>query len=361
MSAQNELEFKGYAMTDPSAWSTLSVTSFQPKTFGPDDVEIAITHCGVCGSDLHTLTGGWGQSHLPLVVGHEIVGKVTRVGANVKSLKAGDRAGVGAQVGSCLDCRACNDNYENYCPKMIHTYNHEYADGVITQGGYATGIRAHERFVFPIPDAVESRHAASMLCAGVTVYSPLKEYGAGPGKKVGVIGIGGLGHYAILFAKAMGAEVYAFTRGTAKAEDAKAMGADHCIATTVDGYWKDLGMTFDILISTVDKFPAGVSIREFLGMLYVHGKFISVGLPDVDQPLPAIHPFDVMMNGSLLGGSHIGSKEDMLEMLALAAEKGVKPWIQELPMKEAGKALEGVQAGKVRYRYVLQQDIAPVA
>lgn len=120
-------------------------------------------------------------------------------------------------------------------------------------------------------------------------------------------------------------------------------------------------MTFDILISTVDKFPAGVSIREFLGMLYVHGKFISVGLPDVDQPLPAIHPFDVMMNGSLLGGSHIGSKEDMLEMLALAAEKGVKPWIQELPMKDAGKALEGVQAGKVRYRYVLQQDIAPVA
>ncbi|OJT06217.1 NADP-dependent alcohol dehydrogenase 6 [Trametes pubescens] len=361
MSAQNELEFKGYAMTDPSAWSTLSVTSFQPKTFGPDDVEIAITHCGVCGSDLHTLTGGWGQSHLPLVVGHEIVGKVTRVGANVKSLKAGDRAGVGAQVGSCLECRACNDNYENYCPKMIHTYNHEYADGVITQGGYATGIRVHERFVFPIPDAVESRHAASMLCAGVTVYSPLKEYGAGPGKKVGVIGIGGLGHYAILFAKAMGAEVYAFTRGTAKAEDAKKMGADHCIDTTVDGYWKGLGMTFDILISTVDKFPAGVSIREFLGMLYVHGKFISVGLPDVDQPLPAIHPFDVMNNGSLVGGSHIGSKEDMLEMLALAAEKGVKPWIQELPMKDAGKALEGVQAGKVRYRYVLQQDIAPVA
>ncbi|EIW58557.1 GroES-like protein [Trametes versicolor FP-101664 SS1] len=362
MSAQQELEFKGYAMTDPSAWSTLTVTPFTPKTFGPDDVEIAITHCGVCGSDLHTLTGGWGAtSRLPLVVGHEDVGKVTRVGANVTSLKPGDRAGVGAQVGSCLQCRACNDNYENYCPHMIHTYNHEHPDGVFTQGGYSTGIRAHERFVFPIPDALESRHAASMLCAGVTVFSPLKAYGAGPGKKVGVIGIGGLGHYAILFAKAMGAEVYAFTRGTGKAADARQMGADHVVDTTVNGYWKDLGMTFDILISTVDQFPAGVSIRQFLSMLYVHGKFISVGLPDVDQPLPAIHPFDVLANGSLVGGSHIGSKEDVLEMLALAAEKGVRPWIVELPMREAGRALEDVRAGRVRYRYVLEQDIVPVA
>lgn len=129
----------------------------------------------------------------------------------------------------------------------------------------------------------------------------------------------------------------------------------------MQGYWKDLGMTFDILISTVDQFPAGVSIRQFLSMLYVHGKFISVGLPDVDQPLPAIHPFDVLANGSLVGGSHIGSKEDVLEMLALAAEKGVRPWIEELPMREAGKALENVKAGKVRYRYVLEQDIVPGA
>ncbi|KAI0823900.1 GroES-like protein [Trametes gibbosa] len=360
MSDQQQLEFKGYAMTDPSTWSKLTITSFQPKTFGPDDVEIAITHCGVCGSDLHTLTGGWGQSHLPLVVGHEIVGKVTRVGENVKDLKVGDRAGVGAQVGSCLCCRACKDNYENYCPDMIHTYNHEYPDGVITQGGYATAIRAHDRFVFPIPDKVESRYAASMLCAGVTVYSPLKAYGCGPGKKVGVIGIGGLGHFAVLFAKAMGAEVYAFTRGTSKAEDVKKMGADHVVDTTVDGYWKALEMTFDILISTVDQFPAGVSIREFLSMLYVRGKFISAGLPDIDQPLPPIHPLDVMKNGSLVGGSHIGSKQEMVEMLALAAEKDIRPWIQELPMKDAGKALEWVKSGEVRYRYVLEQDIVPV-
>ncbi|KAI0668393.1 GroES-like protein [Trametes maxima] len=360
MSAQKELEFKGYAMTDPSVWSNLTVTSFKPKPLAPEDIEIAITHCGVCGSDLHTLTGGWGQASLPLVVGHEIVGRVTRVGEKVQGFKVGDRAGVGAQVGSCLKCRACDDNYENYCQNLIHTYNHVYPDGTATQGGYSTGIRAHERFVFPIPDKLESRYAASMLCAGVTVYSPLKANNAGPGKKVGVIGIGGLGHYAVLFAKAMGCEVWAFTRGTKKADDVKKMGADHVVDTTVDGYWKDLQMTFDILISTVDSFPPGVSIRNFLAMLYVHGKYICVGLPDIDEPLPAIHPFDVLGNGSLIGGSHIGSKEDMIEMLALAAEKDVKPWIEELPMKDAGKALENVKSGKVRYRYVLKQDIAPV-
>ncbi|OSC96858.1 GroES-like protein [Trametes coccinea BRFM310] len=361
MSGQKELEFKGYAVTDPSAWSQLSVVPFQPKNFGPDDVELAITHCGVCGSDLHTASGGWGPVSPPLIVGHEIVGKVTRVGENVKDVKVGDRVGIGAQVGSCLKCRACNDNYENYCPNSIYTYAGQYPDGVRTQGGYATAIRAHHHFVFPIPDQLESRHAAPMLCGGVTVFSPLKANGCGPGKKVGVIGIGGLGHFAVMFAKAMGAEVWAFTRGTAKAEDAKKMGADHVVDTTVDGYWNDLFRTFDIIISTVDHFPPGVTLRNIFSMLYVHGKYITVGMPDMDEPLPTIHPFDITLNGCLVGGSAIGSREDVMEMLQLAAEKGIKPWIQELPMKEASKAFEGVKSGKVRYRYVLQQDIAPVA
>lgn len=238
---------------DPGAWNSLSLISYQPKTFQDDDVELAITHCGVCGSDVHTLTQGWGGCHLPLVVGHEIVGIVTRVGAKVTEFKPGDRVGVGAQIGSCMQCKRCKSDNENYCLSIIDTYvrikiphqprlsgltgfqqNSVYPDGVVSQGGYSTAIRAHERYVFKIPDAIESRDAASMFCAGLTVYSPLRTNGAGPGKKVGVIGIGGLGHYAVLFAKAMDAEVYAFTHSPSKLEDAKKMGADHAITTHDD-------------------------------------------------------------------------------------------------------------------------------
>ncbi|KZT11120.1 GroES-like protein [Laetiporus sulphureus 93-53] len=355
------LEFKGYAMTDPDQYSALSLISYQPKTFQEDDVEIAITHCGVCGSDVHTLSQGWGNSRLPLVVGHEIIGKVTRVGSKVKDFKVGDRAGVGAQIGSCMDCKRCKTDNENYCLKMIDTYNDVYPDGVIAQGGYSTGIRAHQRFVFKIPDAIESRHAASMFCAGLTVYSPLKYNGCGPGKKVGVLGIGGLGHYAVLFAKAMGAEVYAFTHSESKLEDAKKMGADHVISTHNDDFHKPLEGELDILISTADVFREDRPFKSYLSMLFVHGKFINVGLPNRDNPLPRMHAFDLQPNGVFIGGSHIGNKLECQEMLELAAEKGIKPWIEELPMSQAKAAIEGVKSGKVRYRYVLTQDIAPVS
>lgn len=235
--------------------------------------------------------------------------------------------------------------------------NGEYPDGVVTQGGYSTAIRAHQQFVFPIPDEIESRDAASMLCGGLTVYSPLKTYGAGPGKKVGVVGIGGLGHYAILWAKAMGAEVYAFTHSSSKMEDIKKMGADHVVDTGKKDYHKALARTLDLIVSTRDHFDAETPLDGYLSMLYVHGKFITVGIPDADNPLPTIHPFILAGNGCMVGGSAIGSKKECLEMLELAREKGVKPWIEEMPMKDAKKALEGVKAGRVRYRYVLTQDI----
>ncbi|KAI0373526.1 GroES-like protein [Pilatotrama ljubarskyi] len=350
--------FKGYALTDPAKWTDLEVVEFKPKTFQPEDVEIAITHCGVCGSDLHTITQGWGESKLPLVVGHEIVGTATRVGAKVTTIKPGDRVGVGAQIGSCLDCTRCKMDYENYCTQMVETYNDEYPDGIITQGGYSTAIRAHERFVFPIPNGVESRDAASMLCAGLTVFSPLKTHGAGPGKKVGVIGIGGLGHYALLFAKALGAEVFAFTHDTSKFGDIKKMGADHIVNTSEKDFHTDFAGSLDIIISTLDTYTPNTPLSDFLSMLFVHGKFISVGIPNADNPLPQIHPFDLMPSGALLGGSHIGSKTECLEMLQLAANKGVKPWIEELPMKDAGTALRNLYDNKVRYRYVLTQDLA---
>ncbi|EKM59465.1 uncharacterized protein PHACADRAFT_170038 [Phanerochaete carnosa HHB-10118-sp] len=355
--ANDHPEFKGYALVDSKRFTDLEVTTFEPKKFTTEDVEITITHCGVCGSDLHTLKQGWGESKLPLVVGHEIVGHAVRVGDNVKDIKVGDRVGVGAKIGSCMQCKQCKDGMENYCPKGVSTYNSVYPDGIVTQGGYSTAIRAHQQFVFPIPDGIESRYAASMLCGGLTVFSPLVTNDTGPGKKVGVIGIGGLGHYAILFAKALGAEVWAFTHSPDKMEDAKKLGADYVIDTNNEDFAKPHAHSLDLIVSTMDSTPQ-LPIKQFLSMLYVHGRFVTVGLPDKDEPLPTLHAFDLVPNGYYVGGSAIGSKKECMQMLKLAAEKGIKPWIEELPMKDAKKALEGMGSNEVRYRYVLTQDLA---
>ncbi|KAH8116150.1 GroES-like protein [Phellopilus nigrolimitatus] len=353
--SRGQKTFKGYAITDLKRWSDFSVVDFPSKNWEETDVEVAITHCGVCGSDVHTLTSGWGDYEVPLVAGHEIVGTAVRVGSKVKSgIKPGDRVGVGAQIGSCYTCKQCKHDNENYCPKKIDTYNSNYPDGVRTQGGYSTGIIAHEQFVFPIPDAVSSADACSMLCAGLTVYSAMKRNGAGPGKKVGVIGIGGLGHYAILFANGLGAEVYAFSHGRSKEKDAKQMGASHYIFTEAEGFHKDLQMTLDLIISTRDV-AEGFPLVEYLSMLDVHGKFISVGMPDSELPPTSVSTF--AKNACSVGGSHIGSKKEALEMLDLAAKKGIHPWIEELPMKDVKTAVEGVKNNNIRYRYVLKQDI----
>ncbi|OCH93100.1 GroES-like protein [Obba rivulosa] len=355
-----EIEFKGYGITttDPAKWSEFEVVPIKPKHFGPRDVDVAIKYCGVCGSDVHTLTGGWGSTpNVPLVVGHEIVGNVTRVGDAVTEFKPGDRVGVGAQIGSCGECRACKAGDENYCPKMIHTYNNFYPDGVLSQGGFSTGIRAHEQFVFKIPDGLELRDAATMTCAGLTVFSPLKVNGCGPGKTVGVIGIGGLGHYAILFAKAMGATVYAFSHSASKEADIQKMGADFVVSTHDPDYYQPLQGTIDIIISTIDHYSPDRPLKSYLSMLATHGRFITCGLPDADNPLPPVHPFDLTYNGCYIGGTHMGSKREAVEMLQLAADKGVKPWVQELPMSQAKQAIEGVKTGKARYRYVLKQDL----
>jgi len=358
MSNVNATVFKGYAVTDPKNWDKFEVIEFKPKNWTEDDVEIAITHCGVCGSDVHTIDpSAWGKGNYPIVPGHEIVGKAIRVGSNVTDVKVGDRVGVGAQIFSCLECRACKSDNENYCPKMVDTYNDRYPgpDGVVTQGGYSTAIRANKQFIFKIPDGLESKYAASMLCAGLTVFSPLKRNGCGPGKKVGIVGIGGLGHYAVLFAKALGAEVYAFTHSDHKKADIEKLGADHIVLTGTPGWEIPLARQLDIIISTRDSskdFP----MKEYLSTLWIDGHFITVGLPD--EPLPPINVFDLLKNASRIGSSHIGSKVEALEMMQLAADKGIKPWIEELPMKDCNKAVRGVKEGKARYRYVLTQDLA---
>ncbi|KAF8676893.1 GroES-like protein [Rhizoctonia solani] len=358
----SDIQFKGYAIHDKKKWSDLKPVEIQPKKWEETDIDIAITHCGVCGSDIHTLTNGWGNlDHLPLVVGHEIIGKAVRVGsiaAEKTGFKVGDRVGVGAHIWSCGECQACKTDNENYCPKGLDTYNSPYPDGIISQGGFSTAIRADHRFAFPIPEKLKSEHAASMLCAGLTVFSPLVRNGCGPGKKVGIVGLGGLGHYGVMFAKALGAEVYVLSHSPNKEADAKKLGADHFIVTSdkVASQMEKIQLSLNLIISTVDV-TEGYPLKDFLPLLFVNGVFVNVGIPD--SPLPQIGPFDIVANGVHLAGSLIGSKKEAIQMLQLAADKGIEPWIELMPMSKVKEAVEGMKEGKPKYRYVLVQDFVP--
>ena len=348
---------------------------------------------GVCGSDVHTITGGWGELGSGWVCpGHEIVGKVTHVGDEVTEFKVGQRVGVGAQVYSCLKCDRCKNNNENYCPEMVDTYNAKFPDGVETQGGYSTTIRTHDQYVFAIPDALKSEDAAPMLCAGLTVYSPLVRNGTGPGKRVGIVGIGGLGRefkaphlphlpsspwawpselhrapspatlqthpliadFAIQFAKALGAEVVVFSHSANKEKDARDLGADDFVLTSEKDFAKPLFSTLDYILSAAD--AAKLPISDLVTCLKVGGQFTSVGLPDGNWE--DLHPMKLMGSAAAVGATHIGSKKEAYDMLDLAAKKGVAPIIDEvLPMSQAAKAIEAVKNNTVRYRYVLRNDL----
>ncbi|KAJ9646522.1 hypothetical protein H2199_002571 [Coniosporium tulheliwenetii] len=356
--SSTDYTFQGWLGKGPDSVEGKMVwEQYEPKTWSESDVDIKITHCGICGSDIHTLRSGWGPTLYPCCVGHEIVGHAVRVGKNVeKGIKVGDRVGIGAQSSSCLrpECEECAAGMENHCQRMVGTYNGKYPDGSKSYGGYADYARAPSHFVIKIPDAIPSAEAAPMLCGGVTVYAPLKKNGCGPGKKVGIVGIGGLGHFGLLFAKALGADkVVAISRTGAKKEDAKKMGADDFIATDEDKRWaKTHARSLDLIISTVSspKMP----LMDYLSLLRTNGQFIQVGAPE--DPIPAFSAFALIGKGVKIGGSMIGAPHEIDEMLQLAAEKGVKPWIQERPLKEANQAVVDMDAGKARYRICLVNE-----
>jgi len=351
-----DYKFEGWMGLDQkSVEGNMKWQEFEPKTWSESDVDIKITHSGICGSDLHTLRSGWGPTMYPACVGHEIVGTAVRVGKNVeKGIKVGDRVGVGAQSDSCLkpDCEECSSGVENHCQNgMVGTYNGKYKDGSKSQGGYATYHRAPSHFVMKIPDEIPSEDAAPMMCGGITVFSPLKQNGCGPGKKVGIVGVGGLGHFGVLFAKALGADkVVGISRSAAKKDDVLKMGADEYIATDDDKDWATHhAKSLDLIISTVSspKMP----LMEYLQLLRVKGTFIQVGAPE--DKLPDMTAFAFIAKGVKFGGSMIGSPGEIEEMLHFAAKHNVKPWIQKIPMKDANKAIVDMEAGKARYRYSL--------
>ncbi|KAE8978721.1 hypothetical protein PR002_g24631 [Phytophthora rubi] len=312
---------------------------YESRPLGHGDVEIKISHCGICGSDVHVIDSDWKPTLYPCVVGHEIVGEVTQAGPDVKDLKVGDRVGVGAQVWACLNkdpkapCKDCAKGADAYCSDLVGTYSFKYKDGSKTYGGYADYIRVLSDFAYKIPESIPSDAAAPLLCAGTTVFTPFKEVGVKPGDRVGIVGIGGLGHLAIQFAKAMGADaVVAFSRSANKEAEAKAAGG-----------------SVDILLVTAD--ADDMPYELFLSFLASRGKCIMVGLPKDEVKFK---PYQVVVKGVKFMGSHIGSIQDVKDMLALAAEKNVRPVIQKLPMSKANEGIQMLRDGKVRYRVVLE-------
>ncbi|OTA65223.1 NADP-dependent alcohol dehydrogenase C [Hypoxylon sp. EC38] len=360
MAAQTSPKFQGWLGKSPDAINgKMEWGEFEPKKWTEDDVDIEISHCGICGSDLHVLRSGWGPTPYPCVVGHEIVGRAVRVGENVKHIKVGDRVGVGAQARTCQQstCPDCSNGMESYCHnEMVTTYGSIYPNGEgKSYGGYADYNRTNGHWVFRIPDGLDSAVAAPMLCGGITVYSPLREYGCGPGKTVGIVGVGGLGHFGILFAKALGADkVVGISRKSDKREDALKLGADEYIATDEDKDWAARhARSLDLIICTVssEKMP----LDGYLTLLKTKGTFIQVGAPDGGN-LPPINAFTLITSGIKVGGSATGAPWEIRQMLQLAADKNIRPWIQERPLKEANQAVIDMEKGKARYRYVLVNE-----
>jgi uncharacterized zinc-type alcohol dehydrogenase-like protein len=338
----------GYAAQ--SATAPLAPMTFSRRSPRPDDVAIEILYCGVCHSDIHQARNEWGIAVYPLMPGHEIVGKVTEVGANVSKHKVGDLVGVGCMVDSCRHCEACAQDLEQYClegPTMTYA-TPDRIDGSNTMGGYSNSIVVSEHFVVRIPEKLDLAAAAPILCAGITTYSPLKHYGVKAGDKVGILGMGGLGHMGIKFAKAMGAEVTLFTRSASKAEEGRRQGADHVIVSTDAAQMKAAAGQFDFLLDTI---PVQHDLNPYLETLRFDGVHILVGL--IEPVDPALHAANLVMKRRVLAGSLIGGIAETQEVLEFCAEHGITCDIEMLDIKHINEAYSRMIAGDVKYRFVI--------
>ncbi|XP_028754573.1 probable mannitol dehydrogenase [Neltuma alba] len=351
MAAQPETEHPrkafGWAARDTSG--VLSPFKFSRRETGEKDVRFKVLYCGICHSDLHMIKNEWGNSIYPLVPGHEIVGEVTEVGSKVEKFKVGDRVGVGCMVGSCGSCQSCTENLENYCPKMILTYAAKYVDDTITYGGYSDSMVADEHFVVRIPDSLPPDAAAPLLCAGITVYSPLKYFGLDkPGLHIGVVGLGGLGHLAVKFAKAFGAKVTVISTSPNKKEEAlKNLGADSFVVSREQDQMQAVMGTFDGIIDTVS---AVHPLLPLIGLLKSHGKLVMVGAPEKPLELPV---FPLLLGRKLVAGSAFGGMKETQEMVDFAAKHNVKPEIEVVPIDYVNKAMERLAKADVKYRFVI--------
>ncbi len=336
------------AYAAPSATEPLVKTTIERRDLGPSDVLIEIAYAGICHSDIHTVRGEWGPIAYPQVVGHEIVGVVTEVGSAVTLHAVGDRVGVGCMVNSCRECENCLAGAEQYCLNgNTGTYASVDRDGTITQGGYSTHIVVVEDFVLKVPESIPYEAAAPLLCAGITTYSPLAHWNAGPGKKVAVVGMGGLGHMAVKIAHAMGAEVTVLSQSLSKQEDGLRLGADHYFATSDPETFTTLANSFDLIINSVS---APIDINAYLRLLRLDGTLVSVGAPP--EALP-VQVFTLFGNRRSFAGSGIGSIRETQEMLDFCAEHGIAPEIELIDAASVNEAYERVLRSDVRYRFVI--------
>lgn len=336
------------AYAAPSATEDLVLTQIARRDVGPKDVLIEIKYAGICHSDIHTVRGEWGPQAFPLAPGHEIAGIVTEVGTEVSKHVVGDRVGVGCMVNSCRECENCLAGEEQFCRKgMTGTYGAVDRDGTITQGGYSTHVVVTEDFVLNIPEGIDLDVAAPLLCAGITTYSPLKHWNAGPGKKVGVVGLGGLGHMAVKLAHAMGAEVTVLSQSLKKRDDGLRLGATDYRATSAPSTFTDLASHFDLIINTVS---ASINISDYLGLLQVNGTLVNVGAPA--EPLP-VNAFALIGGRRSFAGSNIGGIKETQDMLDFCAEHGIGSEIEVISADHINEAYARVLASDVRYRFVI--------
>lgn len=323
-------------------------TTIKRRDLQPHDILIEIKYAGICHSDIHTARGDWGPVNYPIVPGHEIAGIVTQVGSEVTKYAVGDRVGVGCMVDSCGECNNCHKGEEQYCLNgMTGTYGAIDRYGQYTQGGYSTHIVVTEDFVVRIPDGMELDVAAPLLCAGITTYSPLRHWGAAPGKKVAVVGLGGLGHMAVKLAHAMGAEVTVLSQTLKKKEDGLQLGADHYYATSDPETFKKLAGSFDLIVNTVS---AKIDINAYLSLLALDGTLVNVGAPA--EALP-VQVFSLIPHRRSFAGSMIGGIRETQEMLDFCAEHHITPDIEVISAKQIDEAWERVLASDVRYRFVI--------
>ena len=339
-----------YAAT--SATEPLTRTTVTRRDVGPHDIAFDIHFAGICHSDIHTVRAEWGQPTYPVVPGHEIAGVVTEVGSDVTKFTVGDRVGVGCFVDSCRECENCLAGLEQYCTGsgMVGTYNAVDRDGENTQGGYSGAIVVDENYVLRIPDALPLEAAAPLLCAGITTYSPLRHWNAGPGSRVAVVGLGGLGHMAVKLAAAMGAEVSVLSQSLKKMEDGLRLGADHYYATSDPNTFDDLAGSFDLIINTVS---ANLDMNSYVGLLAVDGTLVQVGMPEHAMEVSAP---PVVSKRRSIAGSMIGGIAETQEMLDFCAEHGVAPEIEVITPDYINEAYERVLASDVRYRFVIDTE-----
>lgn len=332
----------------PAAGAPLAPMSITRREPGPRDVVLDILYCGICHSDIHHCRGEWGEQQYPVVPGHEIAGVVTAVGPAVTRYAPGDRVGVGCLVDSCRDCASCRRGNEQYCQNgFTLTYGSVGADGKLTQGGYSSHIVVTEDFVVKIPDSLGLDVAAPLLCAGITLYSPLRHWGAGPGKKVAIVGLGGLGHMGVKLARAMGAEVTVLSQSLKKKEDGLRLGAHHYFATSDAATFTTLANTFDLILNTVS---ATIDVDAYLGLLAVDGALVNVGAPS--EPL-SVGAFSLIMRRRAFAGSLIGGLRETQEMLDFCGAHGIGADIERIPASGINAAWERVLASDVRYRFVI--------